>query len=148
MDPSTFWGSRVFIFGVNFLSQDFDKSTTDKNKLHIETRLNDFYGFLQKYKVWLKTKKNAIKKIYKYNILIYDTIIIMLNLHTHHQPFRSSSQLLSADVSLGDLDKVPQTSEKHLTTTTRSWENHLKSMAIHKNTTGVLSLSIYIYDVW
>ena len=62
MDPSTFWGSRVFIFGVNFLSQDFDKSTTDKNKLHIETRLNDFYGFLQKYKVWLKTKKNAIKK--------------------------------------------------------------------------------------
>ena len=88
-----------------------------------------------------------LEKIYKYNILIYDTIIIMLNLHTHHPPFRSSSQLLSADVSLGDLDKVPQTSEKHLTTTTRSWENHLKSMAIHKNTTGVLSLYIYIYDV-
>ena len=89
-----------------------------------------------------------LKKIYKYNILIYDTIIIMLNLHTHHPPFRSSSQLLSADVSLGDLDKVPQTSEKHLTTTTRSWENHLKSMAIHKNTTGVLSLSIYIYMMY
>ena len=37
----------------------------------------------------------------------------MLNLHTHHPPFRSSSQLLSADVSLGDLDKVPQTSSAY-----------------------------------